>query len=160
MSSKRQVERRWGVPFWRLIEDFAYQGLTRFDTARAIGYRPDSLCSLLSSNPDKDPFEPSNRPLGYLRDTGENFSQAAHRMAAEGLLATEAARIIGYRDASGLRRALESRGIEVTFKKHASKVKPPRVVPINITTGWPTWTQLGFPINRLNRAAKRKINDN
>ena len=62
-SSKRRIEARWGLPFWTLVKDFAEQGLTRFDTARALGYRPDSFCSMLAAHPKKDlrfPLPPAN----------------------------------------------------------------------------------------------------
>lgn len=149
MSGKRQVEARWGVPFWKLVGDFAEQGLSRFDTARALGYRPDSFCTLLSGNPGKDPFDPSDRALGYLRDTGESLSQAVQRMAAQGMLATEIARVIGYRDACGLKRALETRGIEVQFPVRS---KAPKRMSIglgpNVSRGWPTWEQIDRIVQR------------
>lgn len=142
MTGKRQVEARWGMPFWDLLAEFAEQGLTRFDTARAIGYRPDSLCALLNANQDKDPFDLSNKVIGYLRDTGETFSDAVARMAAQGLTVTEAAHAIGYSCPSALRYAMRTRGIAAIFSHHKRKEK--RSIPRgpNVTKGWPTWERI------------------
>lgn len=140
--TRRRVTERWGLPFWELLKDFADQGLSRFDTARALGYRPDSFCTLLSAHPRKDPFEPSNKPLAYLRDTGETFGEAVERMAAAGMTVTEAALAIGYSCPSGLRHAMRARGIVVEFQRPVRKPKVKSVRGPNITTGWPTWNQV------------------
>lgn len=141
MPGKLQIEARWGTPFWQLVKDFADQGLSRFDTARALGYRPDSFCSMLCRNPCKDPFEGSNLPLAYLKATGEPFKEAVQRLAASGMLVSEVARTIGYRDAKGLRTALRVRGIEVQFSPRQNKRKPRPREP-GIYRGWPTWEQV------------------
>jgi len=141
--TRRRVTERWGVPFWELLKDFADQGLSRFDTARALGYRPDSFCTLLSAHPRKDPFESSNKPLAYLRDTGETFGEAGERMAAAGMTVTEAALAIGYSCPSGLRYAMRTRGISVDFRRPARKRKNPSAGRgPNITKGWPTWERV------------------
>lgn len=143
MTGKRQIENRWGIPFWELVKNFAEQGLSRFDTARALGYRPDSFCTMLSENPGKDPFDSSDRALGYLKDTGESLGHAVHRMAAQGMLATHIARVIGYRDACGLKRALKIRGIEVEFPVYKRAPKRARIaIGPNVSRGWPTWEQI------------------
>lgn len=147
MTGKRQVEARWGVEFWQLVSDFAEQGLTRFDTARAIGYHPQSFCDLLSSNPGKDPFEPFIRATAYLRDTGETMGQALQRMAAEGRSWGYAARVIGYNEGHALKRVAVARGIKVQMnekhtgrpRKHQER-KEPRGP--NVTDGWPSWAKV------------------
>jgi hypothetical protein len=139
------VEARWGVEFWQLVSDFAEQGLSRFDTARAIGYRPEGFCHLLARMPGKDPFEPSSRALAYLKDTGENLRQALERMAAEGRSWGYAARAIGYASGSELKKAAIKRGILVQMNsKHPGR---PRIHPVpqkrdNLTVGWPSWSQV------------------
>lgn len=130
------------MPFWDLLKDFADQGLSRFDTARALGYRPDSFCTLLTAHPLKDPFELSNKPLAYLLDTGEPFGVAVKRMAAEGMTITEAALAIGYKGPRGLRHAIEARGIVVEFRRLTRVPKIKRKPELNVTTGWPTWEKI------------------
>lgn len=146
MSGKRQVEARWGVPFWRLIADFAEQGLTRSDTARAIGYRVDSFCQMLANNPNFDPFDDFIVAQAYLKDTGETMRQALERMAAEGRSWGYAARQIGYYNSHCLKRAALARGIVVEMNsKHTGR---PRVRPVSkakevpFTTGWPSWEKV------------------
>jgi AraC-like DNA-binding protein len=140
--TRQRVAERWGLPFWELLKDFADQGLSRFDTARALGYRPDSFCTLLSAHPRKDPFEPSNKPLAYLLDTGETFGEAVERMAAAGMTVTEVALAIGYSCPSGLRHAMRARDIVVEFRRPSRK--PRRTVERgpNMQKGWPTWEQV------------------
>lgn len=161
MTGKRQIEARWGVEFWQLVADFADQGLTRFDTARALGYRPDSFCKMLAQNPKRDPFEPSSRALAYLRDTGENLREALERMAKEGRSWGYAARAIGYRDGSQLKRAAIHRGIIVQMNsKHPGR---PRVRPVpekrgDLTLNWPSWERVyeigGGPVPQQRRKKK------
>lgn len=144
MSGKRQIEARWGVEFWRLVSDFAEQGLTRSDTARALGYRVDSFCHLLANNPGRDPFEPFIVAQGYLHDTGETMRQALERMSSEGRSWAYAARVIGYGDSHNLKRAAAARGITVTMNSRPGR---PRTRPAiqkrePFTTGWPTWQQV------------------
>ena len=146
MTGVRQVENRWGVIFWKLIADFADQGLSRFDTARAIGYRPDSFCALLGRHPEHDPFEDSVIALAYLKDTGETMRQALERMAEEGQSWGYAARQIGYADSTGLKRAAEARGIQVELKSTIGRprthVKRRSEDRLNVTTSWPTWEKV------------------
>lgn len=150
MTGKRQIEERWGMEFWRLISDFADQGLTRFDTARALGYRPDSFCSMLSRNPGRDPFENSNKALAYLQQTGETLRSAAERLSRKGVLISEAARQIGYSCPSGLRRALDARGISVKFGVRENKRKSKPKCDPQITRGWPTWGQIDLMMAKKN----------
>lgn len=146
MSGKRQVEARWGVPFWQLIRDFADQGLTRSDTARAIGYRVDSFCHMLANNPGRDPFDDFIVAQAYLKDTGETMRQALERMSAEGRSWGYAARQIGYGDSHNLKRAALARGINVQM--NSKPTGRPRVRPIPapketpFTTGWPSWERV------------------
>jgi hypothetical protein len=146
MSGKRQVEARWGVPFWQLVSDFAEQGLSRTETAKAIGYRFDSFSHLLAQNPSKDPFDSYVIAIQYLKDTGEGFREALERMSAEGRSWAYAARVIGYSDGARLKRAARSRGIIVEM--NSSNTGRPRVRSKtisrgpNVTTGWPTWEQV------------------
>lgn len=146
MAGKRQVEARWGVKFWQLIADFADQGLTRFDTARAIGYHPQSFCDMLADNPTLDPFEPFIRATAYLKDTGETMGQALHRMAAEGRSWGYAARVIGYSDGYTLKRMTAARGIKVdmTSVHGRPRTRTPRteIRGPNVTDGWPSWAQI------------------
>lgn len=148
MSGRRQVEARWGVGFWVLVADFAAQGLSRFDTARALGYRPDSFCTLLRDNSKHDPFDESDRALAYLKDTGETLSQAVCRMAAQGMLATEIARVIGYRDACGLKRGLACRGIRAQFPERSTRKRKQAPREPGLSRGWPTWTQVDSIVRR------------
>lgn len=145
MAGQRQVEERWGVLFWNLIADFADQGLTRFDTARALGYHPHSFCDLLARHPSKDPFEPFIRATAYLRDTGETMGQALKRMAEEGRSWGYAARIIGYSDGHVLKRVAAARGIDVVMNsKHTGRPRLRAVAPKNdnLTVGWPSWDKV------------------
>lgn len=160
MTTKREVSTRWGMDFWQLIADFADQGLSRFDTARAIGYRPDSFCHLLARTPDKDPFEASAIALAYLKDTGENLRQALERMAAEGRSWGYAARAIGYCRGHVLKKAAAKRGILVRMNsKHTGR---PRLHPVapkrgDLTLNWPSWEKvyaMGGPGPQIKRKKK------
>lgn len=137
MAGKRQIEARWGVKFWQLVADFADQGLSRSDVAKALGYSRAGFYELLWDNPERDPFEDSNIVAAYVRDTGQSLRDAVTAMARSGYTGTEAAHAIGYADQWGLKRALAARGIVVEFKR---KHKRPRETPhISVTRGWPTW---------------------
>lgn len=146
MSGQRQIEARWGVNFWQLVSDFADQGLTRFDTARALGYHPHSFCYLLASNPGKDPFEPFIRATAYLKDTGETMGQALHRMAEEGRSWGYAAKVIGYSEGHVLKRVAVARGIkvEMTSTHGRPRTRTVRKEPRgpNVTDGWPSWAKV------------------
>ena len=145
MTGKRMVEARWGIPFWSLVADFADQGLTRFDTARAIGYTEQGFCHLLSREPENDPFEPSSRSLAYLLDTGENLRQALERMAKEKRSWAYAAKAIGYSDGHTLKKAAIHRGIIVEMNsKHPGR---PRIHKTpekrgDLTLNWPSWERI------------------
>lgn len=148
MAGKRQIEARWGVPFWQLVADFAHQGLSRFDTARALGYRPDSFCTLVRQHPKLDPFDASDRPLAYLQETGETLSCAVRRMVSQGMLATEIARVVGYRDACGLKRALKARMIVVEFPQRSLRHRKQSVREPGLYRGWPTWGRIDELLSR------------
>ena len=162
MTGKRQIEARWGVEFWQLVADFADQGLTRFDTARALGYRPDSFCKMLAQNPKRDPFDASAIALAYLKDTGETMRQALERMAAEGRSWGYAARVIGYSQCDTLKRAALKRGIVVHMNsKHPGR---PRVRPVpekrgDLTLNWPSWERVyeigGGPVPQQRKRKKK-----
>lgn len=143
--TRKVIEARWGVLFWKLVADFADQGLSRSDTARAMGYKIDSFYKLLARNQQHDPFDTSVIPLAYLNDTGESMRRALERMAAEGRSWGYAARIIGYADGARLKRAALTRGINVEMNsKHTGR---PRLHPVakkrdNLTTNWPTWEKV------------------
>lgn len=149
-----QVETRWGVKFWNLIADFADQGLTRFDTARSIGYRTDSFCDLLARSPDKDPFDHSIISLRYLCETGESFKGALERMALEGRTWGYAAKCIGYQDGRTLRRAAENRGWSIALLIVVGRPRTRREVlkNIEVTRGWPTWNKV-YEIEKNHRAS-------
>ena len=55
MTTRKQIERRWGMPFDDLVRDFAEQDLTRKQTAQALGMTAPALSQLLINN---DPFPP------------------------------------------------------------------------------------------------------
>lgn len=145
MIGKRKIESRWGVEFWQLIRDFADQGLTRFDTARALGYRPDSFCKMLAQNHKRDPFDDFIRAQAYLKDTGETMRQALERMAEERRSWGYAARVIGYSSGSELKKAAIKRGIIVEMNsKHPGR---PRLHPVapkrgDLTLNWPSWAKV------------------
>lgn len=125
-SPQFTVPQRWGYPFWDVVADFAAQGLSRFQVARAIGYTEKHFCKLLANNPEHDPFEPYGVVANYIRDTGEGFRQALERMAASGYSLSAAAREIGFSSYQPLQYAMRVRGIEVTFQKRQAKPKKPR----------------------------------
>lgn len=145
MSGKRQVEARWGVKFWQLVSDFADQGLSRSDTARALGYRIDSFSKLLADNPQKDPFDAFIISIRYLNETGETLKTALERMAFEGRTWGYAARKTGYSDGHTLKRAAISRGWDIGL---SSVIGRPRIRGTNkqkntpFTTGWPSWERV------------------
>ena len=145
MSGRRQVESRWGVEFWQLVADFAEQGLTRSDTAKALGYRVDSFSKTLADNPGKDPFDAFIISIRYLNETGETLKTALERMASEGRTWGYAARQAGYADGHTLKRAAISRGWDIGLsssigRPRINRQEKPREGPF--TTGWPTWAQV------------------
>lgn len=124
-SPRRVVPDRWGYPFWEVVRDFADQGLSRAQVAKAIGYSVSSFMDLLLKNPERDPFEPSNIVANYVRDSGESLSEAVAHMAARGFTISEAARFIGYEGAEGLRYAMKVRGIaDPGFQRKEARAKP------------------------------------
>lgn len=122
-SPQLTVPQRWGYPFWEVVADFADQGLSRFQVARAIGYTEKHFCKLLANNPEHDPFEPYGVVANYIRDTGEGFRDALTRMSAAGYSLSAAAREIGFSSYQPLQYAMRVRGIEITFQKYKAKPK-------------------------------------
>jgi len=158
VSGKRQIEARWGIDFWQLVSDFADQGLTRFDTARALGYRPDSFCKMLTQNPKRDPFDEFLRAQAYFKDTGETLRQALERMALERRSWGYAARAIGYADGSALKRAAVRRGVTVEMNsKHPGRPRKHPIAPKrgDLTLNWPSWEKIyeigGGPVPQQRR---------
>lgn len=127
-NRKRQaIEARWGMGFWELIRNFAEQGLSRRQTAFAIGYHWQGFHTILRNRPDVDPFEEYGVVANYVRDTGEPFGAALRRMAAAGYTFAQAQREIGYcNNGNPLRHAMAVRGIEVEFAKVTAKPKVPK----------------------------------
>lgn len=145
MSGRRQVEARWGVEFWRLVSDFADQGLTRSETAKALGYRVDSFSKALADNPEKDPFDAFIISIRYLNETGETLKTALERMASEGRTWGYAARQTGYSDGHTLKRAAISRGWDIGLSSAVGRPRinrPEQQKETPFTTGWPTWAQV------------------
>lgn len=117
----RKIEERWQLPFWTLVANLAAQGLSRADTARAIGFNPHSFRYHLVAHPELDPFPPvAHPPKDYAKDTGESFRDACIRMSATHTV-TEAARETGYADSSCFKRAMKARGLNLTFQKYMRK---------------------------------------
>lgn len=124
----RKVEQRWQLPFWTLVTNLAEQGLSRADSARAIGFNPHSFRYHLVAHPELDPFPPvAHPPRDYAADTGETFREACIRMSATHTV-TQAARETGYADSSCFKRALRARGLDLQFQKHKPKQRPARMV--------------------------------
>ena len=145
MSGRRQVESRWGVEFWQLVADFAEQGLTRSDTAKALGYRVDSFSKTLADNPGKDPFDAFIISIRYLNETGETLKTALERMASEGRTWGYAARQTGYADGHTLKRAAISRGWDIGLSSTVGRPRINRTESAKetpFTTGWPTWAKV------------------
>lgn len=123
----RKIEQRWQLPFWTLVANLAEQGLSRADSARAIGFNPHSFRYHLVAHPELDPFPPvAHPPRDYAADTGETFREACVRMSATHTV-TQAARETGYADSSCFKRAMRARGLDLQFQKHTAKPRPPRV---------------------------------
>lgn len=127
-NAKREaIEERWGCDLWMLIGAFAEQGLSRAQTAKALGYSVPHFCALLRDRSDADPFEEYGVVANYVRQTGEAFGDALRRMAAAGYTFSQAQREIGYCDnGNPLRYAMRVRGIRVEFAKVEAKPKAPK----------------------------------
>ena len=126
----RKIEQRWQLPFWTLVANLAEQGLSRADSARALGLNPHSFRYHLTAHPELDPFPPVVRPpRDYAADTGETFREACIRMSATHTI-TQAARETGYADSSCFKRALRARGLDLQFQKHVAKRKPARALKV------------------------------
>lgn len=58
-----RIEKRFGKPFWEVVREHAAKGLTRTETARAIGYSESSFCDLVDRHDMRHLF----RVLGRAR---------------------------------------------------------------------------------------------
>ena len=134
-NAKREaIESRWGMDFWDLLRNFAEQGLSRRQTAFALGYAWQHFHVILRNREDQDPFEEYGVVANYVRDTGEQFGAACRRMAAAGYTFSEAQREIGYcNNGNPLRRAMAIRGISVEFAKVVTKPKPEKVKQVGVS---------------------------
>lgn len=125
-----EIENRWGCDLWALISDFAEQGLSRAQTAKALGYSVPHFCAMLRDREDVDPFEAYGVVANYVRETGESFGEALRRMAAAGYTFAQAQREIGYCDnGNPLRYAMRVRGLNIQFRSLEARpkiVKPTR----------------------------------
>ncbi|MBB3017647.1 hypothetical protein FHR70_000687 [Microvirga lupini] len=119
MNIQQRTEERWGMPFWDLVGDFADQGLTRKDTARALGVDYCNFQKKLADNPNSDPFDASNVVARYVAETGEPFRDAVIRLAKTHT-AQAAALAIGYSHRNPFLHALRARGIEVQFQRRTA----------------------------------------
>lgn len=128
---QREVEARWGMPFFAVLADLAAQDLNLRDAGRAIGYESwnqyVALRQVLDRHPDQNPWAHRHTiPVQYTLDTGESFKGAVLRMAKTHTI-TEAARALGYtsdKPAGNLRRAMSVHGIEATFQQRQHNPKP------------------------------------
>lgn len=116
-SPQRVVPERWGYPFWDVVRDMADQGLSRAQTAKALGYRSRRFEVLLRNNPHLDPFESRLVVSTYIRDTGEGFRAALERMAAAHYTLAAASREIGFSTPESLSAAMRSRNVDVRFNR-------------------------------------------
>lgn len=128
---QREVEARWGMPFFDVLADLAAQDLNMRDAGRAIGYETwnqyVALRQVLDRHPDQNPWAHHHSvPAQYTLDTGESFKDAVVRLSKTHTV-TEAARAIGYtgdKPAGNLRYAMKAHGIEATFQQCQSCAMP------------------------------------
>ena len=119
---QREVEERWGMPFWELVGDFAGQGLSMAATARALGYHKDAFHKLLQVSGHRSLWpRRASLPVQYVADTGESFRAACERLAATTHM-REAARQLGFASCQNLRLAMTARGIDVKFQPYRRPV--------------------------------------
>lgn len=118
--NRKDVEARWGQPFWDVVRQFADQDLSRNDTARALGYSIAGFHQLLTRHPEHDPFP----AYGILRNLGEPLRDVVLRMAPN-FTVTETARAVGYSGAkpvSRFRKTLRRFGLQdVQFASRGGK---------------------------------------
>lgn len=143
MSTQKEIEQRWGLPFWTVVSDLAAQDLTRRDTARALGFDHNYFYTLLADNPEHDPFPPYHVVHSYVVDTGETFREALERMIGLGMGVSAIAIAMGFGRTNSLRYAMAARGIDLAFPPAPRKRKRGRVDPgPNVSTGWPSWERI------------------
>lgn len=176
-----EVEERWGLPFWQVVQGLHDQGLSRSEAARALGYADRNpkngvriFLNLLERHPEKDPWRGSYRrvPLRYTLETGESFRDAVLRLAKTHTI-KEAALAIGYTSSGALRYAMRVRGIEAEFRRRQPSVAPEARKPARRVTrevlekyialrldrvsGRAAAHQLGFHERALRKAVSREF---
>lgn len=119
-SRQRDIEERWGVPFWNLVEDLHGQGLNQRDAGRALGYETwnqyIAFRQVLERSGDRNPWQHClSVPAQYGVDTGESFRAACERLAKTHTI-TQAAIAVGYADVGPFVSAMRARGISVQFR--------------------------------------------
>ena len=114
--TQRIIEERWGMEFWALVNDFAVQGLTRQQTAWALGMSPNGLSRLLINHPSRDPFPPMRtKAQGFSLFSDSTFKQKVLELAKTmGLW--RMANWFGYRSSSGMINAIRSYGFWEEFR--------------------------------------------
>ena len=121
---RADVYKLTGMRFSEAVKSMADAGLNRQQAHELLGFK--HYATFLSMIENRDPFPPVDVASQYLHDTGQTVVAGARYAAAQGMYKEEAARFLGYSTYSGLRGALERRGVEVEFKKREPKRKPPR----------------------------------
>lgn len=139
---QQTIEKRWGLPFWNVVNDLHEQDLTRKQAAAAIGMGYQNFALTLRNNPELNPWGKASVVTQYLLDTGESLGVALKRLAEEGYTLNAASKEIGYKDNGGLRYAMKVRGIEVIFpeRKAVPKVRRQRLPASKAK--WPTWRKV------------------
>lgn len=120
---RTQISRERKREFWSLLREIQATGANRKEAALQLGYNVDRFRKMLSDNPDKDPFPDSSVTVAsqYLRDSGQTIGAASREMAARGMTASAAARMIGYATVDGLLFALKARGITIQFAPRSAR---------------------------------------
>lgn len=62
----RAVELEFGLPFWKVVEGFAMDGLGRAETGRVLGWEGESFRRLLRRHDPGIPWPDPYRTAGYL----------------------------------------------------------------------------------------------
>lgn len=125
MTTKAQVSRRWGLPFWQVVADLAVQGLLRSEAARALGYTPEGFLQALRHAPPaitwakRGPTGRKCRPRG----TGQRLLTLADldrytELVRAGKTQQQAAAALGF----------STRTIQRAMKEHRPEVR--RTLPV------------------------------
>jgi hypothetical protein len=115
LVSIAQIEARWGMPFSQLLEDLAEQDFSMRQAAIALGCNREALRVYVASM-ERSPWAPREVAAVWLRQTGETITAAARRLAETHTI-SQAARVLGYYNCMGLRKALKVRGVTVQFQR-------------------------------------------